>query len=307
VPSSWPALSYEAWRETCDTLHAHTQLLGKLAVELAPPQPELQHGALRLSPRGWETHSLPAPDGSGSMVVALDLHSHEAVAEHSEGRAKRVPLTPDQPVAEVTRELIAAVSELGGPVEINPKPQEVPAWTTPLDEDYEHATYDPNQVATYFAAATQAAIVLEAFRAPYRGRSTPVNAWWGTFDLAVVLFNGKPADPPADDFISRNGGDAELIQIGWWPGDAKHDGAAFFGYAHPAPDGFEKGEIAPDAAHWNTDIGEFILEWEDIRKSPDRRALALKFAQSAFQHACAVCKWDPVLPASTTGNPPPVR
>ncbi len=136
---SWPALPFEAWRATCDTLHAHTQVLGKLAVALAPPEPQLQHAALRLSARGWETLPLPAPDGSGALVVALDLRSHEAVVEHSDGRVRRVALAPDRPVGEVTRQVLAAVQGLVGPVEINTTPQETP-WTTPLDEDTEHAT-----------------------------------------------------------------------------------------------------------------------------------------------------------------------
>ncbi len=184
-----PALTYEQWRATCDTLHAHTQVLGKLAVKLAPPEPELQHAALRLTARGWETLPLPAPDGSGALVVALDLRVHEAVVEHSGGRVEHIPLTPHRPVGDVTKDVLAAVRAVAGPVEIDPKPQEV-TWQVPLDEDYEHARYEPDQVATYFAAATQAALVLAAFRAPYRGRSTPVNAWWGSFDLAVSLFSG---------------------------------------------------------------------------------------------------------------------
>ena len=155
------------------------------AAALAPPNPQLEHAALRLSARGWETLPLPAPDGSGALVVALDLHSHDAVAEHSDGRAHRIALGPDRPVGAVTREVLAAapVGDLVGPVPFDPTPQETP-WTTPLDEDDEHATYDPSQVADYFAAATQAALVLGALRAPYRGRSTPVNAWWGMFDFA---------------------------------------------------------------------------------------------------------------------------
>src|SRR6202021_3546326 len=116
MASPWGAVSYENWTETCDTLHAHTQFLGKLAVALAPPEPQLQHAALRLTARGWETAPLPAPDGSGALVVALDLRTHEAIAEHSDGRAERVALTPDRPVAEVTREVLAAVRELAGPV-----------------------------------------------------------------------------------------------------------------------------------------------------------------------------------------------
>src|SRR3954454_19959504 len=104
MPSGWPDVSYGRWRATCDTLHAHTQVLGKLAVALAPPEPQLQHAALRLTARGWETPLLPVPDGSGAFVVALDLHAHEAVAEHSDGGVRRVALTPDRPVGEVTRE-----------------------------------------------------------------------------------------------------------------------------------------------------------------------------------------------------------
>src|SRR5258705_7532178 len=142
MPSDWPEISYEAWSATCDTLHAHTEVLGKLAAALGPPEPQLQHAALRLTARGFETRPLPAPDGSGAFVVALDLHVHEAVVEHSDGRASRVALRPDHAVAEVTRELLAAVRALVGPVEIDPTPQETP-WTTPLDEDTEHATYDP--------------------------------------------------------------------------------------------------------------------------------------------------------------------
>src|SRR5437588_11917265 len=112
--ATWAALPYEAWRATCDTLHAHTQVLGKLAVVLAPPEPQLQHTALRLTARGWETLPLPAPDGSGALVAALDLHSHEAVVEHSDGRVRRVALAPDRPVGEVTREGLAAVHALVG-------------------------------------------------------------------------------------------------------------------------------------------------------------------------------------------------
>jgi Family of unknown function (DUF5996) len=302
---AWPACSYEQWQETCDTLHAHTQVLGKLAANLAPPEPQLQHAALRLTALGWETAPLPAPDGSGSLVAALDLHAHEAVVQHSDGRSARVPLTPDRPVGQVTRAVLAAVRGLGGPVEIDPAPQEVP-WTVPLDEDNEHARYDAGQVGDYFAAATQAAIVLAAFRAPYRGRSTQVNAWWGSFDLAVSLFSGAPAEPPSGGFIMRNSMDAQEVAVGWWPGDARYTKAAFYAYAHPAPAGFAGAGLSPAAARWDSGLGEYVLDWDDVRSSPDPRAAALEFARSAFRHACVVCAWDPGLAASADGTPPPV-
>ena len=305
MTSPWPALDYEAWSATCDTLHAHTQVLGKLAATLAAPEPQLQHAALRLTARGWETLPLPAPDGSGAVGVALDLHAHEAVLEHSDGRAQRIALAPDRPVGAVTREVLQAVRELAGPVEIDPTPQEVP-WSVPLDEDDEHATYDPAQVASYFAAATQAALVLAAFRAPYRGRSTPVNAWWGSFDLAVSLFSGEPAEPPSDDFIMRNAMDAQEVAVGWWPGDTRYGKAAFYAYAHPAPEGFADATLLPPAARWDGALGEYVLDWDDVRAADDPHANALEFAQSAFRHACLVCGWRPELAASAEGTPPPV-
>ena len=304
MPPAWPALPpYEAWSATCDTLHAHTQVLGKLAAALAPPEPQLQHAALRVTARGWETLPLPVPDGSGSLVVALDLHSHEALAEHSERGVERVALTPDRPVAEVTGELLGAVRGLAGPIAIDLTPQETP-WTVPLDEDREHATYDIAQVETYFAAATRVALVLAAYRAPYRGRSTPVNAWWGSFDQAVSLFSGRPASPPSDDFIMRNSMDSEEVAVGWWPGDHRYPKAAFYAYSHPAPEGFSSADLSP--ARWDETQGLYVLDWDDVIASPDPHTTALSFARSAFLHACTICGWDPALADSAEGKPPPV-
>jgi hypothetical protein len=306
MPPGWPKLpAYEEWSATCDTLHGHTQVLGKLAVALAPPEPELQHAALRLTARGVETNPLPAPDGSGAFVAALDLRSHEALVEHSDGRARRVALTPDRSVGSVARELLGAVGELAGPVAINPMPQEVP-WSVPLDEDEEHASYDSELVASYFAAATRVALVLAELRAPYRGRSTPVNAWWGSFDLAVNLFSGVPADPPSDDFIMRNAMDAQEVAIGWWPGDGRYAKAAFYAYAHPAPEGFAGATLDPPAARWESELGEYVLDWDDVVASADPHATALTFARSVFRHACVVCGWDPLLAGSAESHPPPV-
>jgi Family of unknown function (DUF5996) len=305
MPGDWPALSYEDWRATCDTLHAHTQVLGKLAAGLAPPEPQLQHAALRLTARGWETAPLPAPDGSGALVVALDLHLHQAVVEHSGGRVQRIALTPHRSVGEVTREVLAAVRAAGGDVRIDPAPQEVP-WDIPLDADDQHAHYDPGEVGAYFAAATRAALVLAEFRAAYRGRKTPVNAWWGSFDLAVSLFSGQPAEPPSSDFIMRNAMDAQEVAIGWWPGDARYGRAAFYAYAHPAPEGFGDAVLSPARARWEGSLGEFVLDTADVAAAPDPHAAALEFARSAFRHACVVCAWDPALAASAGGKPPPV-
>jgi Family of unknown function (DUF5996) len=301
----WPPLPYASWSATLDTLHALAQILGKLAVALAPPEPQLQHAALRLTARGWETQLLPAPDQSGALVVALDLVNHHAVAEHSGGRAHRVALTPGRPVAEVTRDVLAAVGDLVGVVTINTTPQETP-WKTPLDEDYDHASYDPAAVEAYFAAATQAALVLAAVRAPYRGRSTPVNAWWGTFDLAVSLFSGRSVDPPSNDFIIRNSANVEQVEVGWWPGDARYPHAAFFAFASPTRSGIESGPVSPAAARWNAELGEYILDWEAARAEQDPHQAAVEFGRSVIRHASAVCGWDQSLAASVDALPPPI-
>jgi Family of unknown function (DUF5996) len=305
MASPWPALPHEEWSATCETLHAHTQLLGKLAARLAPAEPQLQHSALRLTARGWETAPLPAPDGSGAFTVTIDLHNHRDLVEHVDGGVREVALAPDRPVAHVTRELLAAVAELAGAVELELAPQEVD-WDAPLDEDFEHSSYDRDWVTRYFTAASRAALVLAAFRAPYRGRSTPLNAWWGSFDLAVNLFSGEPATPPSQDFIMRNAMDAQEVAVGWWPGNSSYPRAAFYAYAHPAPPEFSQATLPPQRARWVADLGEFVLDWEDVRMSEDPHADALSFVRSAFQHACAVCGWDAALASSAEGDPPPV-
>jgi hypothetical protein len=305
MASTWPAVSYETWSATCDTLHAHTQVLGKLAVALAPPQPQLQHAALRLTARGWETSPLPAPDGSGYLVVVLDLRHHQVIVESTTGGDQQIALGPDRPVGAVTRDVLDAVRQTVGAVEINTKPQEVP-WSVALDADDDHARYDYESVEAYFVAATHAASILAAFRAPYRGRSTPVNAWWGSFDLAVSLFSGLPAAPPSNDFIMRNAMDAQEIAIGWWPGDPRYGRAAFYAYAHPAPADFASATLAPTVARWDGALGEYILDWDDVRNSSDPMGLGLEFAHSAFRHGCTVCNWNTGLLASAEGEPPPV-
>jgi hypothetical protein len=304
-PESWPDLAYEPWRATCDTLHAHTQVLGKLAAGLAPPEPQLQHAALRLTARGWETLPLPAPDGSGSLVVVVDLHDHHTVLEHSDGRRRRVPLTPDRPVGVVTREVLDEVIGLVGPVPFDPRPQET-SWTTPLDEDDQHAAYDVAQVRSFHAAATRAAAVLNQIRAPFRGRATPVNAWWGSFDLAVSLFSGRAADPGSADFIRRNAMDAQEIALGWWPGDPRYPRAAFYAYAHPTPVGYERADLEPPSARWEPGLGEFILDWDDVIGAADPHEAALAFMRSAVRHTCTACDWDPALASSLEGVPPPI-
>jgi hypothetical protein len=133
-----------------------------------------------------------------------------------------------------------------------------------------------------------------------------VNAWWGSFDLAVNLFSGDRADPPSGDFIMRNSMDSQEVAVGWWPGDPRFGRAAFYAYAHPAPEGFAAATLSPAAARWDAALGLYRLDWNDVRTAADPHAAALEFARSAFDHACVVCGWDPALSASVRGTPPPV-
>jgi hypothetical protein len=236
--------------------------------------------------------------------LTLDLRAHEVFVAHNDGRSISVPLTPNRSVADVTRSVLTAVDELAGDVAINMKPQET-AWSTPLDEDTEHATYDVDRNAAYFDAATRAALVLAAFRAPFRGRSTPVNAWWGGFDLAVSLFSGRPADPPSEDFIMRNSMDAQEIAVGWWPGDHRYPHAAFYAYAHPSPVGLAEVELP--FGRWDSTLGEFLLDWDELVDERDPHAAALEFCRSFAEHACLLCGWDPILASTVTSKASPVH
>jgi hypothetical protein len=129
-----------------------------------------------------------------------------------------------------------------------------------------------------------------------------VNAWWGSFDLAVNLFSGRPAEPPSADLLMRNAMDSEEIAVGWWPGDDRYPRAAFYAYAHPAAPGFAEGTFA----RWDAALGEYVLDWDDVIASDDPFAMALEFARAAAQHGCTACGWDAELAASIHGVPPPI-
>ena len=306
--SAWPTQRYEDWSATCDTLHAHTQVLGKLAAVLAPPEPQLQHAALRLTARGWETLPLPAPDGSGAFVVALDLHRARGAGRDLRRQAPG-GAADARPAGRRgdRRPAGGRVAELAGAAKIDSEPQEV-AWTAPA----RHRTpstrpTNAQAVADYFGMATRAAAVLAAFRAPFRGRSTPVNAWWGSFDLAVSLFSGDPATPPSDDFIMRNAMDSQEVAVGWWPGDPKHGGAAFYAYAHPAQPGFAEadlgrrgGALGRRARRVRARVGRRGRRPRTPTRSPSTSPAR------AFRHACTTCGWDADLAATAEGTPPPV-
>ena len=205
----------------------------------------------------------------------------------------------------VTRGVLAAIAELAGPVEIDLTPQEVP-WSTPLDEDEEHARYDHDRVATYFEAATRAALVLAEFRAPYRGRNTPVNAWWGSSTSPSA---SSRASPPSRRRTTSS------CATRWTHRTSPSAGGLATPTTPRLPSTpthtrrqtrFSDGKVSPATAHWDAELGLYVLDWDDVLASADPHAAALEFARSVFAHACTVCEWDPTLAASVDGTPPPV-
>ena len=116
-----------------------------------------------------------------------------------------------------------------------------------------------------------------------------------------------PAEPPSNDFITRNAMDSQEVTVGWWPGDARYGSPAFYAYAHPAPEGFADAALSPAQARWDRELGLYVLDWDAVSSADDPHELALQFARSVFRHACLVCEWDPALAGSAEGSPPPIR
>ena len=261
---------YERWRATCDTLHAHTQVLGKLAVALAPPEPQLQHAALRLTARGWETPLLPAPDGSGALVVALDLRTHEAVVEHTGGGSVRVPLTPHRSVGEVARDVAGG----GRPARRCGADQPDTAGGAvdrPARRGRRARDLRPGAGRRLLRRGDPGGA---GARPVPRALPRPIDAGARLVGRVrpgrhpVLRRPGRTAVAPTSSSATRP--TPRRSSVGWWPGDARHPTAAFYAYAHPAPEGFPRADLSP--GRWDDVLGEYLLEEEDIRAAPDPEA-----------------------------------
>ena len=300
-PSEWPPLPYAEWENTRDTLHMWTQIVGKTRLALTPLENHWWNVPLYVTPRGLSTSAIPC--GADTFEIEFDLVAHQLLLRKSSGTQHGMRLYP-RSVADFYSEVMDALRRLGIDVRISVVPSEVPD-PIPFPEDRIHATYDPAQATRFHRVLSSIDLVMKEHRAHFRGRTTPVHFFWGSFDLAVSLFSGLPVEPPSNDFIMRNAGDAQQIEVGWWPGDGRYGRAAFYAYAHPAPPGFERATLR--SGRWDGTLGEYVLDWDDVRTAADPYATALEFARSAFRHACAVCGWDTGLAASAEGTPPPVR
>ncbi len=280
-----------------DTLHMELQVIGKLRLALSPFEPQWANVPLYLSSRGLTTTPMSA---SGLIFqVDVDLIDHQVAILVSTGEVKRVPLVR-RPVAAFYREFMAALRTLGISVEITRLPSEV-SNPIPFDEDETHVAYDPVWATSFFHVLSGIDLVFKEHRARFRGKTSLVNFFWGTFDLALARYSGRAIEPPANQgIIRRLSGDAEVICVGFWPGNARLPMPAFFGYAYPSPPGLEEAQLQPSAAHWDPAAGEFILPYDDVRRASSPREAILEFAESLYATGARLARWDPALVIPTT-------
>jgi len=292
VPGPWPVLPYAEWKDTLDTLHMEMQILGKVRVALSPPEPEFAHVALYVTARGISTG--PVPSARGIFEVEADLVDHQVVVRTAWGDARAVALTA-RPIAEFWADFTTALASAGIDVELSTMPQEVPG-PVPFPDDTVHAAYDPEHAHRFWEVLTLVQPVFAEYRAGYRGRVTPVHFFWGSMDLAVTRFSGRPCDPPEQaDFLLRGSYDAEQISIGWWPGSDNFPEPAFYAYSYPQAEGVETLALAPPAAFYSGDLGEHVLRYDDVRIETDPAVPIRAFLDSFFAAASMRCAWDASL------------
>jgi Family of unknown function (DUF5996) len=285
----WPALPYEAWRDTCQTLHMWTQIVGKVRMELSPFLNHWWHVTLYVTPRGLTTSAIPY-HGS-SFEVIFDFHEHTLFIRTSEGTTKALPLIP-RSVASFYREFMDCLLALGIQVTINTLPSEV---RNPIrcDEDKVHASYDPLCARRFWRILEQTATVMQRFRAPFLGKASPVHFFWGSFDLAVTLFSGRRApEPPGADRMTRESMSHEEISCGFWPGDERFPAPAYYAYIYPEPPGLPAATIRPKEAFYSHDMGEFLLRYDDVRNATSPEQALLEFFQSTYEAGATLAQWD---------------
>ncbi len=288
----WPELPYEAWKDTMDTLHMTLQIIGKVRLALTPFEPQWANVPLYVTARGLTTTPMAA--GDRIFQVDVDLIDHQVTILTNDGAYELVALTA-RPVAEFYQEFMGVLRSLGIAVEISTRPSEV---ENPIrfPEDTVHSAYDPASVTRFFDALSQIDLVLKEHRATFRGKTSLVNFFWGTFDLAMTRYSGRSLEPPSSGgVIRRRGADAEVICVGFWPGNSRVPAPHFFGYAAPQPAGIEKEPIRPQGAHWDPTIREFLLPYDEVRSAASPRAALLEFCESVYTAGATLADWDKTL------------
>jgi hypothetical protein len=291
---AWPPLPFPAWQETQATLHMWTQIVGKVMLELTPFLNEWWNVALHLTPRGLT--SGPIADGERTFAIDFDFIGHTLVVRTGEGVVWTMPLIP-RSVADFYAEFMAGMKMLELNVAINPLPVEVPD-PIPFHQDHEHASYDADAVERWWRVLAQTDALLRRFRTPFVGKSSPVQFFWGSFDLNHTRFSGLPALPPANwPRFMQLAEDQENFACGFWPGNAGPAGLtlgepAFYAYIYPEPAEFRAAAILPETALFHPDFGEFILPYEAARQTASPEETVLAFFDSAYESAATYAGWN---------------
>ncbi len=291
----WPALPYAAWKDTCATLHLWTQIVGKIRLAQTPWLNHSWHVPLYVTARGLTTS--PIPYGGGAFQVDFDFIDHVLWVRTSDGQFRQLMLAP-KPVAEFYTELFAALAGLGLDLRIDTMPCEI-ADCIPFDEDRVHAAYDRDYANRFWRVLLSAHTVLAQFRTGFIGKASPVHFFWGSFDLAVTRFSGRPAPrhpggvPHLPNAVAQEAYSHEVSSAGFWPGGGGPiDYAAFYSYAYPAPEGFPAATVNPAKAFYSKQLGEFILPYDAMRTAPDPAHALMEFLQSTYDAAADLAKWD---------------
>ncbi|HEV2401735.1 MAG TPA: DUF5996 family protein [Candidatus Sulfotelmatobacter sp.] len=287
--TTWPALPLEQWKDTYATLHMWTQIVGKVRLALTPLVNHWWNVPLYVNARGLTTSLIPYK--ADPFELCFDFVDHQLVLLESDGARRSVPLAP-MPVADFYKEVMSMLHSNGIDVKIWPMPVEV---SDPIrcDVDRVHAAYDRDAVERFWKILLNVERVFEQFRSGFIGKSSPVHFFWGSFDLAVTRFSGRRApDRPGADRITREAYSHEVSSVGFWPGGGNIAGPAFYSYAAPEPPGFKDWRAKPDAAHYDTQLSEFILMYDDVRTSSSPAAALLDFCQSTYEGAATLGKWD---------------
>jgi uncharacterized protein DUF5996 len=281
---SWPALPLDAWRDTCQTLQLWTQIAGKVRLTLAPRVNHWWNVTLYVNARGLTTSAIPY--GGLAFEMQFDFLDHRLDLLTSEGRRTSVTLAP-QPVAEFYTKVMSALGSLGIHVAINTKPQELPN-PIPFDQDFQHRSYDPEYAHRFWRVLVSTDAVLQEFRGRFLGKCSPVQFFWGSFDLACTRFSGRPA-PPRQGVITSEAYSHECISAGFWPGEGFGQ-PAFYSYTAPAPAGLRD---EPGAARfWSDALSEFVLPYDEVRHAESPRAALLDFLQATYSAGAKRAGWD---------------
>ncbi len=290
----WPAIPYEGWKDTLETLHLWTQIAGKIRLAQSPWTNHSWHVALAVTSRGLTTGATPWEHGT--FEIDFDFLEHQVLIETSRGGVRTVAMKP-RSVADFHEELFARLAELGPRPRIYGRPNEMEV-AIPFAEDREHASYDAAAVSRFFGALSHADRLLKEFRARFIGKCSPVHFFWGGFDLAVTRFSGRPAPlhsggpPNCPARVNEEAYSHEVSSAGFWPGNPLLPQPVFYSYSYPEPDGFRASPVRPAEAAYNGDLGEFLLPYDEARKAPSPDAVVLDFLQSSYEAAANCAKWD---------------